>query len=172
MEVDYNRVVLRALLEMRRHQVLTAKLNPSTEAMYPNAYTYALLHRVCPAFDNQPETWDEAEQSAALLYRFPFDEVYDVPRAQVVEVAELLDEKVGAKEKITYSDLERMYQGSGMKWESGHVRPQLITVCRYLFLHGMFDEVFWQHFTSNRPSEASDITRDWNNSEINDWAGM
>lgn len=166
MENDDNRVLLRGMFEVYRHQVLVTKLDTNTRSMYTNAYVYALLHRVCPAYDNQLESLQE--NAFALLSRFPFEDVYDVKRGPVEEVAEFLDAEWMAKRKVTFYDVEHLYKSS-KKWQEKFLRPDLIAICRYLFLHDMFDADFWKSFCSNAPSEAHALTHDWDNREIMDW---
>jgi hypothetical protein len=89
-EIDYNKVFLKALAEIRRHQIIATKANPQTEDVFPNAFVHAIIHSVCPVFDEQVGFTDG---QASLLYTFPFHETYDVPHDLVKEIAELLDGK-------------------------------------------------------------------------------
>ena len=48
MEVNYSKVILKALAEVRRRQIVATKFNPQTEDMYPNAFVHAVMHSVYP----------------------------------------------------------------------------------------------------------------------------
>lgn len=172
MSVDYGPVILRALADIRRRQILLAKLNTATDGLYPDAFAYAVLHRVYPAYHEEIPFGGEGLTKQQILELSPFHDTYNVEREQVVEIAELLDSKWLAKEHITYYDVEGEYQHGEKRWKGDSLRDGLITTCRYLFLHGMFDKPFWIHLMSEAPTEAYDVMHDWKAEEIRDWAQL
>jgi hypothetical protein len=166
MSVDYHKVILKALAQIRRTQVLATKYNPQTEALFSHAFAYAIMHSVYPLHDEDPGFTTERE---AILDIFPYYETYVVSREQVNEVAELLDEKWRAEERITFYDLEEPYKYGGKSWSGNDARMDLIHTCRYFYLRGMFDDEFWQGFMSDCPTEAHGIIDEWDRSAISDW---
>src|SRR5258705_9191149 len=48
MEVNYSKVILKALAEIRRRQIMAAKFNPQTADMYPDALVHAIMHSIYP----------------------------------------------------------------------------------------------------------------------------
>lgn len=165
MEGD-NKTVLKALAEIRRGQVLATKANPQTQDLYTNAFAHAILHSVCPIFEEDPEL---AKTVAERTELFPFHETYEQSHETVEEVAELLDKKWLAREKITFYDLEDIYGHGGKSWPGKCLRINLINITRYFYLRGMFDADFWKEFLSNCPTEASDVGDPWDRQEIVDW---
>jgi antitoxin MazE len=166
MDVDSNKVILKALAEIRREQVLATKANPQTADLYDNAFVHAIMHRIYPIDHEDPGFKDTLVD---ILNSFPFYETYGVGRDQVKEIAELLDEKWRNEEKITFYDLEQPYRYGHRDWHGKDPRWDLINICRYFYLNRWFDERFWNEFMSSCPSEAHDITNEWDRSEIVDW---
>lgn len=159
-------IILKALAEIRRGQILATKANPQTEDLYTNAYVHAIMHSVCPIFE---EEVGFAENTDERLNLFPFYETYDVPHHLVQEISELMDVKWRDKDKITFYDIEEQYGLGDKHWFGKVLRVDLINICRYFYLRGMFDEEFWKQFMSDRPSEASSVTNQWSREEIVLW---
>lgn len=164
MDVDHDQIVLKALAEIRRGQILATKANPQTADLYDNAFVHAVMHRIYPVRHEEPSPSDSPAVASTAL---PFYETYGVGREQVQEVAELLDEKWRNKEKVTFYDLEDTYQNS---WAGRGVREDLINICRYFYLVEWFDEPFWNELMSWCPAEAHGVTSEWDRSEIIYWA--
>ena len=159
--------VLRALAEIRRSQIVAIKGNPATADLYPDAFVHAILHSVCPAYHEDVAGTGLAREEALRL--FPFRETYDVPEETVLEIGSLLDARWMAKEAVTFRELEKLY--SERPWPGTNLRNDLINICRYFFLRRMFDgDDFWRTFMKEAPSQALDITRDWNRDELVIWA--
>lgn len=146
-------ILLRGLAEIRRHQIIQSKFNQETKNLYSDAYVYAIANSIYPYEHEQ--LGSETDKEKILLY-FPFYETYKVSYDQVKNVAELLDNK-WKKESITFYELEAHYSGT---WE-GSMRADLIDICRYLYLCRYFDQPFWDHFLSDRPTEANSIAQEY-----------
>lgn len=159
-------IILKALAEIRRGQILSTKANPQTEDLYADAYVHAIMHSVCPIFE---EKSGFAESINERLNLSPFCETYDVPHNLVQEIAELMDAKWLNKEKITFYEIEEQHNAGGKTWLGKSLRVDLINICRYFYLSRKFNEEFWDHFMSNRPSEASNVTAPWSREEIVLW---
>jgi hypothetical protein len=167
MEVNYSKVILKALAEVRRRQIVATKFNPQTEDMYSNAFVHAVMHSVYPMTEEHIGFKDDLVD---IVDSLPFYETYDVGFELVKEIAELLDKKWLNKEKITFYDIEGPYKLGGEHWNGKDVREDLINICRYFYLSHMFDKKFWNEFMSDSPSEASGVTAEWNRDEIAGWA--
>jgi len=154
-------ILLAALADIRRLQIVEMKLSPHTESVHSDAYVYAIQHSIYPI--NDEASLDRGEHS---LLRKPFQQSYSVPFEQVHEVAKLLDEKWRTREKITFYDVETPYRTSEKNWRGGNPRSDLIHICRYLFLSDLFDQEFWTQFMSDHPVEASHVTDPWTRGEL------
>jgi antitoxin MazE len=163
MEVNYSKVVLKALAEVRRRQIVATKFNPQTENIYSDAFVHAVMHSVYPMNEEHLGFKDNLSE---ILDSLPFYETYDVSFELVKEIAEMLDKKWLNKEKITFYDVESPYRLSGEHWKGKDARMDLINICRYLYLSHMFDKDFWKEFMSESPSEASDVTSEWSRDEL------
>jgi len=163
MDVDHAQVILKALAEIRRGQILATKASAQTADLYDNAFVYAIMHRIYPVRHEDPGS---SHDPANILDSLPFYRAYEVGREQVQEVADLVDERWRNREKITFYDLEDRYQSG---WAGKELRSDLINICRYFYLLRWFDEPFWNEFMSYCPGEAHDLTCEWERSEIVDW---
>ena len=159
-------IILKALAEIRRGQILSTKANPQTADLYTDAYAHAIMHSVCPIFE---EEIGFAESTDEKLNLFPFYETYDVPHNLVQEIAELINPKWLNKEQVTFYNIEEQYDVGGKQWPGKVLRVDLINICRYFYLRNMFDEEFWKQFMSDCPSEASSVTDLWSREEIVLW---
>ena len=167
MESADSKVILKALAEIRRRQILATKFNPQTEDMYDNSFVHAVMHRIYPIQHEHPGF---EEDPNAILASLPFHETYNAGFELVTQIAKLLDEKWLKKEKITFYDVEGPYRLGNEHWPGTDVRENLTNMCRYFYLSHMFDTDFWNEFMSDAPSEASDVTSEWSRQEIADWA--
>jgi hypothetical protein len=167
MTLDFQtKVVLSGIFETYRQQVVATKLNPSTENMYTDSFAYAILSRVCPAYDHHPKDLLQENTTEALTEEYPFEQIYKIQRESVIEIAEMLDEAWRSKKEITFYDVETIY--FKRPWKGSHVRIDLIDICRYLFLSNMFDSAFWTHFMSSAPAEAHGLTDEWDADDLYD----
>ena len=159
METEPNPVLLHALAEVRRHQVVQAKFSEPTRDLYPDAFAYAVANSVCPVLDEDAGLDDSGDGPST---RHPFRSTYRVPYGQVRELADLLDARWRAKETMTFYDVEDHYgrtvPGQAM-WKGADLRMDLIDCCRYFAIRGLFGDAFWAEFLSNAPSEANDLAR-------------
>jgi antitoxin MazE len=161
--MDDTKVILRALGEIRRLAVAQAASQPQRKNLFPRPHVYAVLHRIYPIFDESRGLLTEADE---VLYALPFSESYDVGYEKVKEVADLLDSKWIGHEPITFYQLENPYRFGEKPWGGLNIRKELVSICRYLFLHGSFDNDFWTAFMSNTPQEAETITDPWSDDEL------
>jgi antitoxin MazE len=167
MESSDSKIILRAMADIRRRQIVSTKANPATEDLYDNSFVHAILHSIYPIRHEHPELKEDVME---ILDSFPFYETYDAGFELVESIAKLMDEKWLKKEKITFYDIEGPYKLGGEHWPGTDVRVNLINICRYFYLCHMFDAEFWKEFMSDAPSEASDVTSEWSRQELVDWA--
>jgi hypothetical protein len=167
MESSDSKIILRAMADIRRRQIVATKANPATEDLYDNSFVHAILHSIYPIRHEHPEL---KEDLAEILDSFPFYETYDAGFELVESIAKLLNEKSVKKEKITFYDIEGPYKLGSEHWPGTDVRENLINICRYFYLCHMFDAEFWKEFMSHAPSEASGVTSEWSRQELADWA--
>lgn len=158
------RTIMQALADLRMRQILHSKFHPETRELYPDAYAYAISHSVYPLFHEQVGTTDTP---ATILEINPFYGTYRVDRDQVESVRALLEGHAEAEEPLTFVELEAHYQESGLgPWHGSSLRVVLINVCRYLYLHGVWDDAVWQELLSDAPPEAQVIPRELDRFEI------
>ncbi|HEX7315882.1 MAG TPA: hypothetical protein VF297_18340 [Pyrinomonadaceae bacterium] len=169
MDIDNSRIILKALAENRRRQIIATHYNPQTADLYTDAFVYAVAHSVCPIFEEYPGYRTER---ADILEVLPFHETYEVSYALVKQIHDQLDKAQLNKEKITYYDVEGPYKLGSEHWPGLDVRGDLINICRYFFLSGSFDKEFWTGFMSDAPVEASGITKEWSRDELADAAQL
>lgn len=164
MESNGTNVVLKALSDIRRRQILAIKFNPQTSDLYDDAFVHAVTHSIYPIRHEHPGF---KETTAERLAAFPFYETYDCGYELVTRIFKLLDEKFVAKQKITYYDVEGPYKIHGQHWEGADIREDLINICRYFYLANVFDDHdFWKNFMSDAPTEAASLTDPWSREEI------
>lgn len=159
METEPHPVLLHALADVRRQQIVHAKFSEATRDLYPDAFAYAVANSVCPVLHEDAGLEDPGD---GLSTQHPFRSTYRVPYGQVKELAELLDAKWMAKETITFYDVEDHYGRTvpgTATWKGTDLRMDLIHCCRYFALNGLFGDDFWTAFLSNAPSEANDLAR-------------
>jgi len=160
MDVNYSKVVLKALAEIRAHQMVAAKFNEQTEGLYSPDYVHAVMKSVYPLFHEDVEGREDLN---SILASLPFFETYDVGYEQVNNVAKYLDQKMLAEENVTFRELEAHY-GQG-QWQGRHLRSDLIDILRYFYLSGTFSEM-WDGIMSDVPVEAHGITAEWTHDDI------
>ena len=142
---------LRALFELHRHQILINCTDADGVFKIPQDYLYAIDERMYPFFQ---ENWCAGED--------PYLECYSIGKEFVSEVILELDRLwlEEGEEVPTFYELEEKY-GRGK-------RPELIDIVRYCFLHGGFDEKFYDRILTpmEHPSEASSIRREYRPCDI------
>lgn len=107
MESSDSKVILKALADIRRRQIIASKFNPQTEGMYDNAFVHAVMHSIYPIRHEHP---GHMENPAEILNAFPFYESYNVNFDLVNRIFKQLDEKFVNKENITFYEVEGPYK--------------------------------------------------------------
>ena len=117
-----NEMLLKALLDIKRQEIVLSKFNPQTENIFGDAYTYAMSKKLCPILHNEQE-YD------------PFEEAYMIKRDFVTSVANYCDNLWLNKQNPTYYQIERHF---------GHdKKSELNAILRYLFINNSFDLDFF-----------------------------
>jgi len=136
--------LLKALLDVKRQQVLLTKRTDETSSLIEDSYAFAMDRRLCPVFHT-----DDTD---------PFDPVYSISRSFINDVLNYCDEKWHAKELLTFYDLEAHF---------GHgYRCELIDTLRYAVLAKRFGEEFYKGLATNCPVEAHGINEPFRKSQI------
>lgn len=145
----------KSIFNLQRFIILQTKLNPATSNLISDAYVYAWYHSVYPYLDDSE------------IHR-TLKDYFDVSEEQVETIANLADAKWLEKKYLTYYEYERLfaYQEKYKEFEIGRV--ELLSAFRYFFLHGIFDDEFWNGLlkAGEHPIEATSITRPLNISEL------
>jgi hypothetical protein len=161
--MDDSTVILRALGEIRRLAIVQAASQPQRHNLFPRPHVYAIIHRVYPLLDEHRGILTDRND---ILLALPFTESYDVSYEFIKEVYDLLDSVWTGHQSITFYQLENPYRFGDKNLGTANLRRDLIAIARYLFLHGSFDNDFWESFMSNAPQEASVITEPWSDDEL------
>jgi hypothetical protein len=74
MESTDSNVILKAMAEIRRRQIIATKFNPQTEDMYDNSFVHAVMPSIYP-FKHEHSGLND--NLADILNAFPFHETYD-----------------------------------------------------------------------------------------------
>ncbi len=137
----------RQLFEIARFNVLAASLAEGAGGRLPDAYVYAWEDRVYPRHD-QGSTLHE-----------PFGNYFNVTEKLGDELATFLDDRWTKKKVPTFYELEDHFEVRLRRneWDRG----KLISACRYMFLHDLFDAAFWKMLLkpTQHPSAAASIMR-------------
>jgi hypothetical protein len=135
---------------LMRFQVLALGVNPQTERKLTDGYVYAWEESVYPLYD-EAAPWHE-----------PFADQFAIGRDAVNELGKFLDKRWREGSVPTFYDLEDHYDvlSGSSSWD----RIRLLQVCRYMFLHRMFDDEFWNQLLApmKHPAEASTINQPLN----------
>ncbi len=161
--MDDSKVMLRALGEIRRLAIINAASQPQRTHIYPRPHVYAIIHRIYPILDENRGVLTDRDD---ILNALPFTEAYDVGYEFVKEIYDLLDSIWVNRQEITFYQLENPYRFGEKNMGTANLRKDLIAIARYFFLHGAFDNGFWNNFMSNSPQEASVITDPWTEEEL------
>lgn len=161
--MEPHNLILKALAEIRRRQILSIKLNPQTADLYPNAYAFAVSRSIYPLYHEQVGFLDNRDD---ILQKLPFIETYDITREQVDEVVTQMDEAQKNGQHIAFRTIENTFYNRS-EWNKPwrNLRVDLIDVCRYLFLSDAFSDI-WDEFLDGAPSEAKPLRRAWNSDEL------
>jgi antitoxin MazE len=140
----------RAIFNLQRFQILQTKLNPSTSNLIPDSYAYAWYKKLYPLLDDS-ELHEDLE------------DYFEITKEQVDIISQRADSEWLEKRYYTFNEYES-YFGVRRSPIAGISRHTLIATFRYLFLHGTFDEKFWETLIKpmEHPSEASRVTSEFN----------
>lgn len=135
-----------AIFELKRQELILARLNPATKEFVDDAYVYAIMHRLCPIFHESDGNTD------------PFESCYSPSRKVAHNIVEYANQQWLSKNNLTFYNLEKKF---------GHnSRVDLLVVLRYAFLAHRFDQGFFSDLTSECPSEASRINTPLGQEEV------
>ncbi len=139
-------MTIKAIFELKRQELILAKLNPATQKFVDDAYVYAIRHRLCPVFHDSDGDID------------PFESCYSISRKFALEVLDYADQRWMSKNNLTFYNLEEKF---------GHdSRVDLLVILRYAFLAHRFDQGFFSDLISECPSEVSRINTPLGQEEI------
>ena len=138
------------IFNLQRFQILQTKLNPNTSNLIPDSYAYAWYQKLFPLLD-------DSDLHEDLITCF------EITKEQVEIISERADSEWLEKKYYTFYEYESFFcvRNSPVKDISRHT---LIATFRYLFLHGTFDDIFWDTLIKpmEHPIEASSITSEFN----------
>jgi hypothetical protein len=162
-------VLLSALAELRRHQLIATAANPATAYLYPPAFIYAVINSVYPLFHegltDQAASYSQAELLGMLQIR-PYASSYGIDVNQVKSAVFFLTKR--AKFNVELSELEEHIASNappaiGLRGADSVKSYSLICafkISRYCFLTGLHSPVFWVQFTRSLSSKQ-EITAPW-----------
>lgn len=158
-----SRTIMQALADLRMRQILHTKFHPETKDLYPDAYAYAVAHSLYPLFHEQIGSTDSP---ATILEINPFYATYRVDRDQVARIHAVLDTRAAAEQGVTFRELEAEFELGLGPWRDASLRVVLINACRYFYLHGLWEDAFWERLAADAPPEARGITRELDRFEV------
>lgn len=119
--------------------------------------------------DADAHAWSESVYPlfSPMEWHTPFKKCFDISEEMVSELNKRLGNSWSSKDGLTFYDLETEYGIYGLAAE-GPIwgRVELINACRYLFLKGNYDSVFWTQFLSRAPAEANSINASFSIDQI------
>jgi hypothetical protein len=132
-------LILKAIYEAKREQLLLGWKNPENHRSIDIGYAFAYDHRMCPTQTQDPDRVD------------PFEDTYEINRAFIEDVLLYLDGQwlKGNTDVPTFYELENKY--------GREKRYELMCVLRYAKVLKMFDDDFYKKIVSNAPAEANTI---------------
>jgi len=139
---------LPALFQIMRFNILNAARSDVDKGTFSDAYIFSWENSVFPIGSN-------------LEYHKPFEDMFQISKSQMDELAELLDERWIDNNPMTFYELEDHYGGKH-NMSGGWDRSKLLYACRYFYLREMFNgHSFWETMLKEmeHPIEASLITR-------------
>ncbi len=144
----------KSLYNLQRFQILQTKLNPQTSNLIPNHYAYAWYAGVYPFLDTEEIHED-------------LKEYFLVSEEQVDKITAYADKEWLNKKLYNFYEYEQ-YFNVRYGNDDNIDRSALISVFRYMFLKGGFDEEFWSKLLEpmKHPIEASMITSDFDPDHI------
>ncbi len=144
--------IMKALFAQQRAQIIFMKsMNPD---LISNSYVYAWMHGVYPVFqDGDYSVPDRPHEN--------FAEHFVVSAEFTMEVINYLDDLWTKDNSPTFYELEDQFGGKSN-------RCKLLSICRYAYLDGGFDERLWNALLTKmkHPSEAGSLTADFNDDDL------
>ncbi|MDX7786026.1 hypothetical protein [Aeromonas caviae] len=141
--------VLNALFTHQRLQILSLAVHHDE---YSDAYLYAWYSGVYPFFE-------DTDGSVMRKPHEHYKEQFRISAEKVDELSLFLDQCELNDEVPTFYELEEHFRTRYR--ESEWSRSDLLKICRYFFLRGMWHEDFWKKVIApmKHPSEAASIVR-------------
>src|ERR1035437_11089484 len=136
----------KSIFNLQRFQILHTKLIPQTAYLIPDSYAYAWYIKMFPLLD-QCELHEDLE------------DYFSIPRDHVEIISKFADDEWLGKRLYTFYEYEKHFN-CRRNPDDGIKRWTLISVFRYLYLRGGFDEMFWSKLLEPEqyPTEAIVIT--------------
>jgi len=148
--------IKRLLFNQQKFQILATAKNPAMQGMLSGAYVYAWDNNIYP-IKEEGVTWHKG-----------YEDCFSVDAEAMGELLKFLDERWLEKNPITFYELEDHYDVSGVRSGAVWDRGDLISACRYFYLHRLFDTAFWDHMVgaANGPVESHGIRHNFDLAEI------
>lgn len=171
---------LATLAESRRIQIITAKINTSTNGAISDSFAYAVANSICPAYledpNNGPVAYESYEE-ASRFYRprwierinkiYPYFYTYRVSYRQVIDVLSHIEHDFHVTEDTwTFWGLVEEYATKRTHVFKNRLvlLSDIYDICRYLYFHECEieqkndREKFWDYFISGaRTSSAREL---------------
>jgi hypothetical protein len=135
----------KVLYSLQKFMILQTKLNPETSDLIPDEYAYAWYVDMYPYFNTCE--WHEN-----------LKDFFTIKEEKIDMILEYLDKEWLEKRYYTYYEIEDHFK---VMYERNEIRrSDLINILRYTYLHGCFDDNFWNKLLEpmQHPSEAQIIT--------------
>ena len=128
------------LFNLQKFSILQTKINSQTSSYISDDYAFAWYSGVYPLFDSNELT---------ELYK----ECFEIPESKVKTVIEYLDSEWLKKKYYTFYQISSQFKNEHIN------KYDLISILRYVYLHGGFDQTFWDTILTPTefPIEAKSI---------------
>lgn len=133
-----------------KFNILSTTLSEHTKETFTPGYLHAWNAEVYPTLDTAAE------------WHLPFKEQFKIKELKMDKLYKLLCDIYDSKKYLSFYELEEALDSDN--WNS----YDLITACRYFYLHSRFNHTFWSNLLKNGkcPSEAFTIQDEFSFSEI------
>jgi hypothetical protein len=144
----------RVLFNLQRFMIIQTKLNPQTSDKIPDEYVYAWYVKLYPLL-NDGEWHEDLEQ------------YFEISKEKIDNVTKYLDEEWQKKRYYNFYEILNYFSFSN-EIEININKYDLICILRYLYLHGGFDNEFWNKILEKEkhPIEATAITSEFDSDKI------
>lgn len=128
------------LFNLQKFSILQTKINPQTSSYISDDYAFAWYSGVYPFFDSNEMT---------ELYK----ENFEISELKVRTVLEYLDSEWLKRNYYTFYQISSYFKDFDIN------KYDLISILRYAYLHGGFDQTFWDTILTPEeyPIEAKSI---------------